>query len=563
MQYQALYRKWRPLTFDDVVGQEHISQTLKNEIVNDRIAHAYLFCGTRGTGKTSSAKIFARALNCTSPQNGNPCNVCDTCVGILAGSISDVYEMDAASNNGVDNIREIRDEVAYTPTHGKYKIYIIDEAHMLSSGAFNALLKTLEEPPAHVIFVLATTEPHKLPATILSRCQRFDFRRITINDISARLLKISEAEGINITPDAAEAIAAIGDGSMRDAVSALDRCSAHGLEQIRAADVAAILGIADKSSLFDIAESVAGNDVHGALVEVGRLTDSGAEVLSLFEDLISHYRNLLVCKASGGDAISAAALIDKTVDVAEKYQTQAAKYTNGKIIDNITVLSEYVLTAKWMSQPKVAIEMAIVRMCGEITGEVVVAPKIAEKPAASSVASGAKPALADSALDDNVPWKNEELVPNTEHAPPPVAEATPMPEPPPVEPESSANIEIEQSFESPPVAASSSGDIWADALAEIKGKSMQLYGFLASAKVDISDGFVKIQLNNSVAAERVGRPEGIKYLEELLSRVAGDPISVEIAAAGSVVSADFQQQNDGVEELAGLQQHFGDIMEVE
>ena len=221
--YRALYRKWRPMIFEDVVGQEHVSETLKNSISANRISHAYLFCGTRGTGKTSTAKIFSRAVNCLNPQNGDPCNECEVCRGIIDGSILDVYEMDAASNSGIDNIREIRDEVIYGPTEAKYKVYIIDEAHMLTDDSFNALLKTLEEPPGHVIFILATTEPHKIPATILSRCQRFDFRRIGIDDISRRINKIVKAEGINITPDAAGLVAELADGSMRDGLSILDQ----------------------------------------------------------------------------------------------------------------------------------------------------------------------------------------------------------------------------------------------------------------------------------------------------------------------------------------------------
>jgi len=232
MAYQALYRKWSPLTFDDVIGQSHITQTLVNEIVHNRIAHAYLFCGTRGTGKTSTAKIFSRAINCLNNHNGNPCNECEICKGILDGSNMDVVEIDAASNNGVDNIREIRDEVAYAPSKSKYKVYIIDEVHMLSSGAFNALLKTLEEPPSHVIFILATTESHKIPATILSRCQRFDFKRISTDDVVNRLKQIIQKDHINIDDKGLRLIARVSDGSMRDALSILDQCIAFGEQTI-------------------------------------------------------------------------------------------------------------------------------------------------------------------------------------------------------------------------------------------------------------------------------------------------------------------------------------------
>ena len=226
MAYQAIYRKWRPLSFEDVVGQNHITDTLKTELKTNKIAHAYLFCGTRGTGKTTTAKIFSRAVNCEHlTPDGNPCNECESCKGILNGTVMDVSEIDAASNNGVDNIRELREEIIYSPSSSKYKVYIIDEVHMLSKGAFNALLKTLEEPPAHAVFILATTEPHKIPATIRSRCQQFDFRRISKKDITGRIGEIVRGDNISITPDAISLVAELGDGSMRDALSVLDLCT--------------------------------------------------------------------------------------------------------------------------------------------------------------------------------------------------------------------------------------------------------------------------------------------------------------------------------------------------
>ena len=272
--YQALYRKWRPMTFDDVVGQNHITETLKHELASEKIGHAYLFCGTRGTGKTTTAKIFSRAVNCENPKDGEPCNVCDTCKGIIDGRIMDVYEMDAASNNGVDAIRNLREEVIYTPAGCKYKVYIIDEVHMLTIQAFNALLKTLEEPPEHALFILATTEPQKIPQTILSRCQRYDFKRIGVDDIAGRLKKVAAAEGINATEDALELIAEIGDGSMRDALSVLDRCSAFG-EELRRENVSEIVGIVDERVLFDITEDVISNNVSGAIAKLDGLFEYG------------------------------------------------------------------------------------------------------------------------------------------------------------------------------------------------------------------------------------------------------------------------------------------------
>jgi len=292
--YQALYRKWRPLVFEDVAGQDHVSETLRNSIKNDRIAHAYLFCGTRGTGKTSTAKIFSRAVNCENPVDGNPCNNCPTCRGIIDGSILDVYEMDAASNSGIDNIREIRDEVIYAPTNSKFKVYIIDEAHMLTTEAFNALLKTLEEPPGHVIFILATTEPHKIPATILSRCQRFDFRRININDIERRLSKIVKEETINITPDAIELVAELADGSMRDGLSILDQCIAYAKEELRYDDIVEIVGIADKRIIFPVAEAIADYNTSEALLLTDGFLQKGKETADFLEELIFHFRALML-----------------------------------------------------------------------------------------------------------------------------------------------------------------------------------------------------------------------------------------------------------------------------
>ena len=320
--YRALYRKWRPMIFEDVVGQEHVSETLKNSISANRISHAYLFCGTRGTGKTSTAKIFSRAVNCLNPQNGNPCNECEVCRGIIDGSILDVYEMDAASNSGIDNIREIRDEVIYGPTEAKYKVYIIDEAHMLTDDSFNALLKTLEEPPGHVIFILATTEPHKIPATILSRCQRFDFRRIGIDDISRRINKIVKAEGINITPDAAELVAELADGSMRDGLSILDQCAAYAKEELRYDDIVDIVGIADKRVLFDIADRIADGNSGAALLAADGFLEKGKEVLNFIEEFIMHFRCLMICKSTDNPG----ELLEKTDEITERYKMQAERF---------------------------------------------------------------------------------------------------------------------------------------------------------------------------------------------------------------------------------------------
>ena len=297
MAYQALYRKWRPLEFEDVKGQEHIVTTLKNQIRADRIGHAYLFCGTRGTGKTTVAKIFAKAVNCEHPVDGSPCGECPTCKAIAEGRSMNVIEIDAASNNGVDNIREIRDEVQYSPTEGRYKVYIIDEVHMLSIGAFNALLKTLEEPPAYVIFILATTEAHKIPVTILSRCQRYDFHRISIETIAGRLSQLMEAEHINVEEKAIRYVAKAADGSMRDALSLLDQCIAFYLGQdLKYENVLEVLGAVDTAVFAEMLSYILKADTYACMQLLEQIIMQGRDLGQFVSDFVWYLRNLLLVR---------------------------------------------------------------------------------------------------------------------------------------------------------------------------------------------------------------------------------------------------------------------------
>ena len=297
--YRALYRKWRPQRFEDVVGQRAIVAALKNQVAAGRVGHAYLFTGVRGTGKTTCAKIFAKAVNCLDPQNGDPCGQCAVCRGIDDGSILDVVEMDAASNNGVDDIRDLRDETAYTPSICRYKVYILDEVHMLSTAAFNALLKTLEEPPAHVIFILATTEIQKVPATIRSRCQRYDFTRISPEDIAGRVSQVAEAEGLALTEGAAGLIARLADGALRDALSILDTCAGV-TGQIDEDVVRRMAGVTDRSYLFRMSDALAARDAASALAELAALRQQSVDVKRLTEELIAHYRSLMLAALPGG-----------------------------------------------------------------------------------------------------------------------------------------------------------------------------------------------------------------------------------------------------------------------
>jgi len=360
MAYQALYRKWRPLSFDDVRGQDHIVTTLKNQIKMDRIGHAYLFCGTRGTGKTSVAKIFARAVNCEHPVDGSPCNECEMCRAANEQRSMNVIEIDAASNNGVDNIREIRDEVAFSPAQGRYKVYIIDEVHMLSPGAYNALLKTLEEPPSYVIFILATTEPHRIPVTILSRCQRYDFHRITVPVISGRLRELCDAEGIDAEDEALAYIARIADGSMRDALSLLDQCVSFYIGQkLTYVNVLDVLGAVDTAVFGRMFRSIAQGDAGAALRMLGESISQGRDVMQFTQDMIMYFRNLMMVQC--GDAELAAAYVSGEQLAALK--DEAGLTDTETLMRFIRILSELSADIRYSSQKRILLEIAIVKMC--------------------------------------------------------------------------------------------------------------------------------------------------------------------------------------------------------
>lgn len=360
MSYMALYRKFRPGEFEDVKGQDHISQTLQNQIKANRIGHAYLFCGTRGTGKTSVAKIFAKAVNCERPLNGSPCGECETCRAISEGRSMNVIEIDAASNNGVDNIREIREEVAYRPTEGKYKVYIIDEVHMLSIGAFNALLKTLEEPPEYVIFILATTEAHKIPITILSRCQRYDFKRISIDTISQRLLDLMEREQVEVEERAIRYIAKAADGSMRDALSLLDQCIAFYLGQKLTYDhVLEVLGAVDTEVFSRLLREIISRDVGKVLKSVEELVMQGRELGQLTTDFTWYLRNLLLAKSSD----NMEDVLDVSSENLAQLKEEAQLIENDTLIRYIRIFSELSNQLKYATQKRVLLEVALIKLC--------------------------------------------------------------------------------------------------------------------------------------------------------------------------------------------------------
>ncbi|WP_297134790.1 DNA polymerase III subunit gamma/tau [Terrisporobacter sp.] len=356
--HKALYRVYRPKNFEDVVGQEHIVKTLKNQIKNNNIGHAYLFSGTRGTGKTSTAKIFARAVNCLNSINEEPCNECDICKDTLNDNIMDIVEIDAASNNSVDDIRELRESVKYTPSKAKYKVYIIDEVHMLSQGAFNALLKTLEEPPSYVIFILATTEPHKIPATILSRCQRFDFKRVSSKDIANRMAYICKRENIEAEDKALSLIARNSQGALRDALSILDQCMSFGNDKIEYDDVIELLGTVNIDELFELSQAIIDENTKKSLQILNEFIVWGKDIRNLINDLIDHFRNIMVCKVSK-DLEEIISLPEESID---RLKEQAKNIEINDLIRILNILSETQDSMKSSSNTRILAEVTIMKI---------------------------------------------------------------------------------------------------------------------------------------------------------------------------------------------------------
>ena len=459
--YQALYRKWRPITFSQVVGQEHITDILRRQVAEGRTGHAYLFTGTRGTGKTTCAKIFAKAVNCLHPEGGDPCGECEICKGIDNGSILDVVEMDAASNNGVDDIRDLRDETAYTPSACHYKVYIIDEVHMLSTAAFNALLKTLEEPPAHVIFILATTEIQKVPATILSRCQRYDFTRIGPEDIAQRVEYIAGQEGLELTTDGAELISRLADGAMRDALSILDTCAGV-TAKIDADVVRRMAGVTDRSYLFRISDALEAQDGAAALAQLAALRQQSVDVKRLTEELIAHYRALMLAALPGGQSLLSgvspeeeAQYLEKGPQLGQREAVRAIR-TLGNALEHMTRGSdqriELELALFTLSEPPQAAPAAAVSVQAAAPAAPVVRPFVSapaqpapqpfvstpvtpppavqeplSAPAAEPTSAPEEPAVSPASVpEEPAPAPAEEELPPPPDEPP-VAESAPLP----------------------------------------------------------------------------------------------------------------------------------------
>ncbi len=488
-QYMALYRKFRPVTFSDVVGQEHIIKVLQHQIANNQIGHAYLFCGSRGTGKTTTAKIFSRAINCTSPNNGEPCNECMVCKGILDASIPDVMEIDAASNNSVDDIRAIRDNVIYAPTMAKYKVYIIDEVHMLSTSAFNALLKTLEEPPENVIFILATTEPHKIPVTILSRCQRFEFRRIQKEDIAKRLEFVCEKNGVKAEKSALMIIAQAAEGALRDGLSLLDQIISSGATEITEANVRELLGITENSVTLGTLKAILSKDMASMLSIINNVVTSGKDIKYFVWEIVSLARDVLVYKNSNDENLL------KNFTLLPDIKELAEVTANEKLSEIITYLSELEADIKGTTFPNILLEASLIQLMSGATKKVQekneTAPIIINKPIPQAVNKA-------EAVSETV---NQSKVKAREGS------------------EKVAQSKAESSL--------NSGN-WRDIINHLKNTGkMSLYATLVSAKANIEKDKITICFEQEFGKNVIERTENMAALKSSVLAICGADIPIK------------------------------------
>lgn len=512
MAYQAIYRRWRPKVFDDVVGQKHITTTLKNQVMNGSCAHAYLFCGTRGTGKTSTAKILARAVNCLNPQEGNPCNECEVCKGLLDESILDVIELDGASKNKVENIREIIDDVMFLPGTAKKKVYIIDEVHMVTQQAFNALLKTLEEPPAHVMFILATTELNKVPITVLSRCQQFDFRRITNSDISGRMGEILTADGFTYDDTALSLIAELGDGSMRDSLSVLDKCVGAIDTHLSFDTVTAVTGIADNEVLYDLAFAVAKGDTATALTKIDEVIEKGKELSLFAERFIKYLRDILMVQVTNKPEL----FLNTSAENAEKIDSLTTEFSKERLLRAIDLMCEAFAATRASSFARTTYEMAIVKMCEPDTEDTRLALQDRIAVLEEKLAKGeftVKTTKEPKSKDDELPWKEDK---KEEKKTEPKPETVPKPEP------------------ASPEAKTSTGDggvasRWAEIINHIKTHGgMPLYPHLMSVKAKEVNGKLCVVFSENIAMSKsiVSKASNIQLIKDAVQAVTGTQMEV-------------------------------------
>ena len=524
--YQVLYRKYRPKVFSDVYGQDHVTSTLKNEIKNGRVSHAYLFTGSRGTGKTTCAKILAKAVNCEHNVDGEPCNECEVCKGLDNGSIYDVVEIDAASNNGVDNIRELRDETNYAPSRGKYRVYIIDEVHMLSTGAFNALLKSLEEPPAHVIFILATTEVHKLPATILSRCQRFDFKRIQPETMAVRLKEVAGLEGLSLDDDAAVLIARIADGALRDGLSILDQCAGRSKE-INSDLVSEVAGLAGREAMYKLSDCIANSDSNTAMSIISDLYQNSFDMERLCVEMINHFRNFLVAKT----VRKSRELIICTDDEYNTILEASKEFTVESIVFALDLFQNTLVTIKGGASARIEVEMAFIKLCEPKMDESIASLLDRVSKLENAIKSGVKVQLTQTA----VPAPKEEYVPKEEPKPQPKAEPTPvpMPEPEPTPVEEEPSVQEQQPVvETPPVEHKTAPPVanpnetveftqWGDFMDVLHRTNIPLFGVLSGSKGYVRGEFFLLDSPNPAVRDFIKLPIHSKSIKAALLEVTG------------------------------------------
>lgn len=521
MSYVALYRRFRPADFLGVVGQEHVIRTLSNQIQSGRIAHAYLFTGSRGTGKTSTAKIFARAINCASPNGAEACGKCPACLVLSNDESLDIMEIDAASNNGVDSIRELRDKIAFPPTVGKYKVYIIDEVHMLSIGAFNALLKTLEEPPAHAVFILATTEVHKLPATILSRCQRFDFKLISVETIAGHLENILQECGAYFDKDAVLLIARSAEGALRDALSIADVCMSYCGTSVTYEDVVRILGTADRSFLFTFADALIASDAAGSLALTARLADEGRDIGIYTRDLMSHLRDILVC----GISPDSPEILSLPGEVQKKLAQQAKAASLDRLLRAIEILSALEADYKIHTRPRVLFETAVIRICTPQTEEDLSSLRDRVAVLEKQLEKGVFPAAPASAS----PEKHEK-------------EASPA------VPASTPEKKIASAPPKPAVKAPQGGDgseLWQALLQRIKKNDISLYTMIRNAQSGKREGNVyTIYMNPQDSSKKAIINGKAAVVTTELEALCGEKLVVKAADALPQTSAKTSPADD-------------------
>lgn len=524
--YTALYRKWRPLSFDDVISQPHITTTLKNQIKNQRTAHAYLFTGSRGTGKTTCARIFAKAVNCANQHEGSPCLECEVCRDADNFALSDIIEIDAASNNGVDDIRDLRDGAVYTPERCRYKIYIIDEVHMLTPNAFNALLKIMEEPPDYVKFILATTEVHKVPPTITSRCQRFDFRRILPEDIVKRLLYISEKEGLTLDEQAASLIAALSDGGMRDALSLLDQCAAYS-DNISAETVSAAAGIAGRDSLFEIVEAAAAHDTASALEVSDRLYSMSKDMGRLCTELTDMFRDLMLIKVSPKNQRLIACMPDEL----ERLKIIAADLTLESIMDRLTALQDCSARMTRSLNKRVELEMCLIRLCSRQTASAQPAEK-----AQSQASSPAPP----SAERQERPAYGEKRPPLSQSASSARSDGEAE-----LEPKPAVDMKTLKSSDFKPLME------WTDILDTLTRSSPSVSGALSGSRAYVHKNIMLIDTKNRFFLKLFKVKENFASLQEAIKNVMGKPYVIKARCSASA------QEEHGAESLVEKAKNSG------